>query len=108
MDFTLGGEHLFGPLSMDWNASYAQATEERPNERYIDFQLKKQQFDMDLSNEREPLATPKPGSTMTLNKDFGLKNLPNNNKTSKKKIWNSPWTSSFRSKTETNWSLEPK
>lgn len=29
MDFTLGGEHLFGPLSMDWNASYAQATEER-------------------------------------------------------------------------------
>ena len=75
MDFTLGGEHLFGPLSMDWNASYAQATEERPNERYIDFQLKKQQFDMDLSNEREPLATPKPGSTMTLNKDFGLKEL---------------------------------
>ena len=75
MDFTSGGEHLFGPLSMDWNASYAQATEERPNERYIDFQLKKQQFDMDLSNEREPLATPKPGSTMTLNKDFGLKEL---------------------------------
>ena len=57
MDFTLGGEHLFGPVSMDWNASYAKATEERPNERYIDFQLKKQQFDMDLSNEREPLAT---------------------------------------------------
>lgn len=75
MDFTLGGEHLFGPVSMDWNASYAKATEERPNERYIDFQLKKQQFDMDLSNEREPLATPKSGSTMTLNKDFGLKEL---------------------------------
>ena len=30
---------------------------------------------MDLSNEREPLATPKSGSTMTLNKDFGLKEL---------------------------------
>lgn len=75
MDFTLGGEHLFGPLSMDWNASYAKATEERPNERYIDFQLKKQQFDIDLKNEREPLATPKSGSTITLNKDFGLKEL---------------------------------
>lgn len=40
MDFALGGEHLFGALSMDWHASYAKASEERPNERYIDFQLK--------------------------------------------------------------------
>mgnify|MGYP000659395602 FL=1 len=40
MDFALGGEHLFGSLSMDWHASYAKASEERPNERYIDFQLK--------------------------------------------------------------------
>lgn len=75
MDFTLGGEHLFGPLSMDWNASYAKASEYRPNERYIDFQLKKQQFDVDLSNERQPLATPKTGYTMTLNDKFSLKEL---------------------------------
>ena len=75
MDFTLGGEHLFGALSMDWNASYAKASEYRPNERYIDFQLKKQQFDIDLSNEREPLATPQTGYTMTLNDKFGLKEL---------------------------------
>ena len=67
MDFALGGEHLFGSLSMDWHASYAKASEERPNERYIDFQLKKQKFDMDLSDEREPFASPKAGSTMTLN-----------------------------------------
>lgn len=71
---------------MDWNASYAKATEERPNERYIDFQLKKQQFDMDLSNEREPLATPKSGSTMTLNKDFGLKELTEQQEDIKEKI----------------------
>lgn len=75
MDFTLGGEHLFGPLSVDWNAGYAKASEYRPNERYIDFQLKKQRFDMDLSNEREPLATPQTGYTMTLNDAFGLKEL---------------------------------
>lgn len=75
MDFALGGDHLFGKLSMDWNASYAKASEKRPNERYIDFQLKKQQFDIDLSNEREPLATPKTGYTMTLNDQFGLKEL---------------------------------
>ena len=75
MDFALSGEHLLGILSIDWNASYAKATEERPNERYIDFQLKKQKFDIDLSNEREPFATPRTGSTMTLNDTFSLKEL---------------------------------
>ncbi len=54
---------LWGAIGMDWNASYAKATEERPNERYLDFQLKKQEFDMDLSDERQPLATPTAGST---------------------------------------------
>ena len=52
MDFALGGEHLFGALSMDWHASYAKASEERPNERYIDFQLKKQKFVMKASSSR--------------------------------------------------------
>lgn len=75
MDFALGGEHLFGIVEMDWNASYAKASEYRPNERYIDFQLKKQQFDIDLSDERQPYATPKAGSTMTLNDKFSLKEL---------------------------------
>lgn len=75
MDFALGGEHLFGIMEMDWNASYAQASEYRPNERYIDFQLKKQQFDIDLSDERQPYASPKSGSTMTLSDKFSLKEL---------------------------------
>lgn len=75
MDFALGGEHLFGPLALDWHASYAKASEERPNERYLDFQLKKQKFDLDLSDERRPLATPKEGYTMTLNDEFSLKEL---------------------------------
>lgn len=75
MDFALGGEHLFGALSMDWHASYAKASEERPNERYIDFQLKKQKFNVDLSDPRQPFATAKEGSTMTLGDGFGLKEL---------------------------------
>ena len=75
MDFTLGGEHLFGKLDTRWSVNYAKASEERPNERYIDFQLKKQKFDMDLSDERQPFASPKTGSTMTLNDEFSLKEL---------------------------------
>ena len=75
MDFTLGGEPLFGALQMDWHAGYARATEERPNERYIDFELKKQKFDVDLSDERRPFAKPLDGYTMTLGNDFKLKEL---------------------------------
>ncbi len=75
MDFTLGGEHLFGSLSFDWNANYAKASENRPTERYIDFQLKKQNFIPDLTDERKPLYTPAAGSTMTLDDSFSLREL---------------------------------
>ena len=75
MDFTLGGEHLFGKLSMDWNASYARASEERPNERYLVYELKKQNFDIDLSDIRRPYASAQAGSTLILNNDFSLQEL---------------------------------
>ena len=75
MDFTLGGEHLFGKLSMDWNASYARASEERPNERYLGYELKKQNFDIDLSDIRRPYASAETGSTLILNNNFSLQEL---------------------------------
>ncbi len=40
MDYTLDGEHFLGNLKVDWAGSYARATEERPNERYIGLKLK--------------------------------------------------------------------
>lgn len=75
MDFTLGGENRLGVIGMEWKIGYARASEQRPNERYIDFRLKKQSFSFDLSNPRVPIATPVEGSTMTLNNDFALKDL---------------------------------
>lgn len=75
MDFTLGGENRAGIFDIDWKASYARASEDRPNERYLDLQLKKQKFDLNLSNPRNPLATPLEGSTMTLSDKFSLKTL---------------------------------
>ncbi|MCF0209541.1 MAG: TonB-dependent receptor, partial [Bacteroidaceae bacterium] len=39
MDFTLDGEHSFGNLKLDWATSYARATEDRPNERYMALKL---------------------------------------------------------------------
>lgn len=36
-NYSLGGNHLFGTLKMDWMASYAKASEERLDERYAVF-----------------------------------------------------------------------
>ena len=46
MDFSLGGEHLFGNLMVDWGASYARASEDRPEERY--FNLKQEGLTLDV------------------------------------------------------------
>lgn len=75
LDFTFGGENRAGIFGIEWKLGYARASEYRPNERYIDFRLKKQHFGFDLSNPREPWAYPDEGSTMTLNDEFSLKEL---------------------------------
>ena len=31
----LGGEHLFNTLKMNWSVSTSEASEDRPNERYV-------------------------------------------------------------------------
>jgi TonB-dependent receptor len=53
---TLGGSHLFNKLKMDWNVTYAKASEERPNERYISYRSSKQDVIVDISNPEKPLA----------------------------------------------------
>lgn len=83
MDFTFGGENRLGPVGLDWKIGYARASEERPNERYIDYRKKKQKFSFDLVNPREPFATAKEGSTMLLDDDFSLKELTQQQETIK-------------------------
>ena len=57
MDFSLGGEHQFGKLSMDWGASYARATEDRPNERYFNLKQDFLGFDVVDAGDRFPYVT---------------------------------------------------
>lgn len=75
MDFMLGGDNRLGPLSVAWKIGYDRASEQRPNERYIDYRLKKQKFDINTADPREPIATPLDGYTMTLDDSFSLKDL---------------------------------
>lgn len=55
-NFTLGGDHLFNKLKMDWSATYAKASEERPHERYITFREEDQNVNIDITNPRKPYA----------------------------------------------------
>lgn len=53
---TLEGDHLFSKLKMDWNVTYAKASEERPFERYSSYRSSGQNVTVDVSNPRKPLA----------------------------------------------------
>lgn len=54
--FQLGGNHLFGGLRMDWSATYAAASEDRPNERYFEYATDGTvPVNVDFSNPDEPL-----------------------------------------------------
>lgn len=37
-NYSIGGEHLFGSLKVDWMGSFAKASEERLDERYAEFE----------------------------------------------------------------------
>lgn len=76
MDFTLGGEHLFGKLEMDWKASYAQAGEQRPNERYIGFNREGVAMNTDWSDIRRPYMSALNAEDLIMNADdYGLDEL---------------------------------
>ena len=55
-NYSFGGKHLLGPkLDMDWSVNYAKASEEKPDERYIEFENEGVPINMDLRNPRKPL-----------------------------------------------------
>ena len=53
---TLGGKHVFNKLKSTWSVTYAKASEERPNERYMSFRDGGQRVLMDVRNPEEPFA----------------------------------------------------
>ncbi|WBL25392.1 TonB-dependent receptor [Zunongwangia sp. HGR-M22] len=69
-NYTLGGNHLFGSLKFDWMGSYAKASEERPNERYISWET--EYFVENGIDPEEPLQTPVNTSSPS---DFELKEI---------------------------------
>ncbi|WP_100614033.1 TonB-dependent receptor [Confluentibacter citreus] len=55
-NFSLGGEHLANALQIDWMASFSKASEERLNERYLEYEG---EYNIIFNNsQRKPLFTP--------------------------------------------------
>lgn len=63
-NYAIGGENLLSEkLDMDWAVNYAVASEDRPNERYIEYQQTKLKLQADFSNESFPLITTPTGDS---------------------------------------------
>jgi len=53
---SLSGIHLFsGDIKLDWSAAFSQASEERPNERYVNWAAEDVTVDFDLSDLERPM-----------------------------------------------------
>lgn len=76
-NYFIKGDHLLGAkLDMDWGLSFSRAEEQRPNERYTDYQVKGLNFLKDFGNEESPLFTSP--SNLSL-KDYKLRKLSSQN-----------------------------
>jgi len=52
---SLGGNHLLGgKVQLDWSATFSRASEERPNERYVEWRARRVDLNVDLDDPREP------------------------------------------------------
>jgi TonB-dependent receptor len=57
-NYAIGGEHLLSSkLNMDWAVNFAQASEDRLGERYIEYQNRRLGINQDLLDQRFPLLT---------------------------------------------------
>ena len=90
-NYTLGGDHLFGNVEIDWMASFAKASEERLNERYTTFEYDGDDpiiVNNDISNLKFPNYTPVNQQLANNLSDFVLDELSEQNQYTDEKDFN--------------------
>ncbi len=68
--FALNGEHQIGALEIDWSSSYSKANEDRPNERYLNYAIKKVLFEQDVTNPEQPKVIINTAAAQDFNSDW--------------------------------------
>ncbi|WP_299108726.1 TonB-dependent receptor [uncultured Winogradskyella sp.] len=83
-NYSLSGEHLFGDVQLDWMTSLSKASEERLNERYLEYES---EYGITFNNnEDKPLYTPLSGEGNF--EDFELGELTEENQYTEEKDFN--------------------
>ncbi|WP_340154945.1 TonB-dependent receptor [uncultured Winogradskyella sp.] len=83
-NYSLSGEHLFGNVQLDWMTSLSKASEERLNERYLEYES---EYGITFNNnEDKPLYTPLSGEGNF--EDFELGELTEENQYTEEKDFN--------------------
>ncbi len=92
-NYTFGGEHLIGKIKFDWMGSYASASEERLNERYIEYELEETAdgdpipFNADFSDPEFPVIVPANPSDALLSR-YAFREITEENQFTEEKDWN--------------------
>ena len=72
--YSLTGDHLLGAAKVNWNLQWAQASEERPNERYIEWRVRRIEGRGDLSDPSKPMLMAVNASDVALD-EFSLREI---------------------------------
>ncbi|AOW22102.1 TonB-dependent receptor [Urechidicola croceus] len=87
-NYNLGGKHLFGNLKFDWTTSFAKASEERLNERYIEYEIGDAfEINQDISDTEFPIISPINSSDVDL-ANFELKEITEENQFTEEEDFN--------------------
>ena len=81
---SLSGDHVLGSrIKLNWSAAYSEASEERPNERYISWRQKDVPVSLDLSNPEKPVVSA--NSLDQRYSEFSLKEITEENQWTEEK-----------------------
>ena len=79
MQFSLNGDHIFGKAKADWGISYSKASEDRPQERYLNFTMEESDIIGDISDPKKPFMTLQDASLQDLNSSWEFDELTEEN-----------------------------
>ncbi|MDH7913529.1 TonB-dependent receptor [Winogradskyella sp. SYSU M77433] len=84
-NYSLGGEHLLGNLQLDWMASFSKASEERLNERYLEYES---EYAINFNNNQDkPYFSPVSAIDSSF-EDFELSEISEENQYTEEKDFN--------------------
>ncbi len=86
-NYALNGNHIIGKAELDWMGSFSKASEERLNERYIEYRNKDVEIISNLSNPEFPFFSPR--NIVDVNpSEFDLKEITEENQYTDEKDYN--------------------